>query len=271
MPQAELVPVPLTVKLPFCAARETSVQEDANTAEPVVFVILRDSLAFAVILFFPYTEPVTEIAPPLRRESVPLSARIFPFTVSAPVMLTSMLLVLLHKAFCPDGAVTSKDPAPEIFKGPPCAQIALPSVAVILFVPIRIISVVAGTLRILYSSVIVTLFNVSLFCAPLLPGSHLAVPPPVILYSFTEVGASTQKFKLENVSASNANAPVGSSVRHRIKAITALTIRFFIDISPFVIKAHSVGISLRETGGTPRFRCLSVFVLQFNTLFPCFQ
>ena len=54
-----LLPVPLTVKLPFCAARETSVQEeDVDTAVPLVLVMLRDFPAVAVILPLPYIEPV---------------------------------------------------------------------------------------------------------------------------------------------------------------------------------------------------------------------
>ena len=60
-----LLPVPLTVKLPFCAARETSVQENAHTAVPLVFVMLRDFPAVAVILPLPDTEPVTEMESPL--------------------------------------------------------------------------------------------------------------------------------------------------------------------------------------------------------------
>ena len=93
------LPVPLTVKSPSCASRETSVQEDANTAVLLVLVMLRDFPAVAVIIPLPYIEPVTEMASLLCRESFPLSARIFPFTVSAPPMLTSMLpVVLLYKA-----------------------------------------------------------------------------------------------------------------------------------------------------------------------------
>ena len=47
MPYASLLPVPLTVKSPSCAASETSLQEDANTAVPLVLVMLRDFPAIA--------------------------------------------------------------------------------------------------------------------------------------------------------------------------------------------------------------------------------
>ena len=51
----------------------------------------------------------------------------------------------------------------------------------------------------------------------------------------------------------SANAAVGSRLRQRRIARTALSSPFFISIPPVVTKDHSVGISLRKKGAPPFF------------------